>query len=46
MTEIRNSNGKKVCNIDFQNRIIEIAIKGAKTVIHITEKGEFEITQR
>ena len=46
MIEVRNSKGKKVCDIDLQNRVIEIAIKGVKTIIHITEKGEFVITQR
>ena len=46
MTEIRNSKGKKVCDIDFQNRVIEIVVKGVKTIICLTEKGEFVITQK
>jgi len=43
---VRNLNGKMVCNIDYQNRIIEIVQKGATTIIQVKTSGEFEITHR
>ena len=43
MIEIRNLKGKKVCNVDPQNKIIEIIVKGERTVIRVNENGDFEI---
>jgi len=43
---VRNLNGKMVCNVDYQNRIIEIVQKGATTIIQVNTSGEFEITHR
>ena len=43
MVEVRNLKGKKVCNIDPKKKIIEIIIKGEKTIIRVNKNGDFEI---
>ena len=43
MIEVRNLKGKKVCNVDPKKKIIEIIIKGEKTIIRVKENGDFEI---
>lgn len=37
MQEVRNSSGKLVCLIDKEKRMVEIAIKGCKTIIRFSE---------
>ena len=37
--EIRNQNGKKVAEIDYDNNIVVISKATNKTIIHFTEGG-------
>lgn len=43
MIPIRNANNKLVCQVDKKSKIVEIIIKGFKTVIRFTEDGEVEV---
>lgn len=43
MEEVRNSNGKLVCQIDKESRAVEIVIKGCKTTIRFLSDGTVEI---
>lgn len=46
MQEVRNSNGKLVCYIDSQNKVVEIVIKGCKTTIQFTKDGKTKILNK
>lgn len=43
MEEVRNSNGKLVCQIDKEGKVVEIVIKGCKTTIRFLSDGTVEI---
>lgn len=40
MTAIRNTDGKIVCYLDKKTRVIEIKLKGCRTVIKLNPSGE------
>ena len=46
MQEVKNKKGKKVCCVDFENKVIEIVVRGAKTIISINENGEIVIENK
>ena len=37
MTEIRNSSGKLLCRVDCKTKMVEIVIKGQKTLIQFLD---------
>ncbi len=43
MREIRNSDGRLVCRIDERTGVVEICIKGCKTVIERDSDGNISI---
>lgn len=43
MEEVRNGNGKLVCQIDKQGKVVEIVMKGCKTTIRFLADGKVEI---
>jgi hypothetical protein len=43
MKEVRNIQGKLVCRIDEEGKIVEIAVKGCITVIRFSEDGKVSV---
>jgi len=43
MEEVRNAANRLVCQIDKQNKVVEIVIKGYKTTIRFLTDGSVEI---
>lgn len=43
MTNVKNANGKLVCQVDESTQTIEIIHKGFKTLIRFIEKGKIQI---
>ena len=46
MQEVKNKKDKKVCCVDFENKVIEIVVRGDKTIISINENGEIVIENK
>lgn len=44
MISIKNSDAKKVCQVDPQSRTVEIIHKGCCTTITFLENGTFKVT--
>ena len=44
MQEVKNKKGKKVCCVDFEKKVIEIVVRGDKTIISINENGEMVVS--
>lgn len=44
MISIKNSDAKKVCQVDPQSRIVEIVHKGCRTTITFLENGTYKVT--
>ena len=43
MQEVRNRNNRLVCCIDIANRLVEIVIKGERTLIEFLDDGSVKI---
>ncbi|MFI3227860.1 MAG: hypothetical protein R3Y09_10720 [Clostridia bacterium] len=43
MIEIKNSNGKRICDISDDKKAIVIKNKNCETVIIVNEKGKLEV---
>lgn len=43
MISIKNSDAKKVCQVDPQSRTVEIVHKGCCTTIRFLENGTYEV---
>ena len=44
MISIKNSDAKKVCQVDPQTRTVEIVHKGCRTTIMFLENGTYKVT--
>ena len=44
MISIKNSDAKKVCQVDPQSRTVEIVHKGCRTTITFLENGTYKVT--
>ena len=44
MISIKNSDAKKVCQVDPQSRTVEIVQKGCRTPITCLENGTYKVT--
>ena len=44
MISIKNSDAKKVCQVDPQSRTVEIVHKGCRTTITLLENGTYIVT--
>ena len=44
MISIKNSDAKKVCQVDPQSRTVEIVHKGCRTTITFLENGAYKVT--
>ena len=44
MISIKNSDSKKVCQVDPQSRTVEIVHKGCRTIITFLENGAYKVT--
>lgn len=43
LEEVRNKDGKKVCRVDAKHKLVEIVLKGIRTLIHFRDDGTLEI---
>lgn len=46
MQEVKNADGKRVCDVDPRTRTVVIKKKDCKTVIQFTDNGECHITSK
>jgi hypothetical protein len=44
MQEIRNGNGKFVCRADGNEKIVEIIVKGQRTIIKFMPNGTMQVS--
>lgn len=44
MISIKNSDAKKVCQVDPQSRTVEIVHKGCRTTITFLDNGTYKVT--
>lgn len=43
MQNIKNANGKLICKVDSDSKVIEIVFKGYKTIIQFFENGKMQV---
>lgn len=43
MKQVKNANGKLVCQVDESKMIVEIVHKGFKTIVRFTADGRVEV---
>ena len=46
MKEVRNLDGRKICDIDPKTQTVVIVIKGVETTIHFKGDGTYDIIDR
>ena len=43
MEDVRNSDGRLVCRISVEQRVVEIVLKGQRTIICFKSEGSLEV---